>query len=177
MSPRLTRPIVTEGIDVVESQLVWFAAAGGVVIGLVLGYVLTRSASRRELARVQQLESDLASARSEHAQYRSQVSQHFGETTRRLHDLTLQYRAVYEHLADGARTLCPEGAIAIAPSLAEAALPEEAGAQPAADDADQLDLALDAPAGWKPEHGDGDALGPILDEETPPPPTEAARTA
>src|SRR5690606_28886567 len=41
--------------------------------------------------------------------------------SRLLRDLTLQYRNVYEHLAEGARTLCPEGAQLLAPSLAEEA--------------------------------------------------------
>ena len=156
----------------VESQLLWFAAAGGLGLGLLLGYVLSRSGSRREAARVRDLEEQLGRAEAEHAQYQAQVSQHFVETSRRLHDLTLQYKSVYEHLADGARRLCPDGAVAIAPSLAEAALPEAAGTDVAHDDA-QLDLDLEAPS-WSGSGSRDDDLGPLLDEDAPPPPAERA---
>jgi uncharacterized membrane-anchored protein YhcB (DUF1043 family) len=161
----------------VESQLLWFAAVGGLGLGLLLGFVLSRSGARREAARVRDLEEQLGRAEAAHADYQARVSQHFVETSRRLHDLTLQYKSVYEHLADGARTLCPDGAVAIAPSFAEAALPEEAGAHPAADEDDaQLDLELDAPAHWSSADHRDDDLGPILDEDAPPPPV-AERTS
>jgi uncharacterized membrane-anchored protein YhcB (DUF1043 family) len=152
----------------VESQLVWLAALGGIGIGIFLGAVAGRAGTRRESKRVRALEEQLAQAESEHASYRTQVSEHFVETSRRLHDLTLQYKSVYEHLADGARALCPEGAVAIAPSLAEAALPETASKPPVEREDAQLDLELDAPGRWAADHDDG--LGPILDEETPAPP-------
>jgi uncharacterized membrane-anchored protein YhcB (DUF1043 family) len=154
--------------------MLWVAAAGGLVVGLLIGALVARSGARREAARVRDLEEQIGRAEAEHAQYKTQVSQHFVETSRRLRDLTLQYKSVYEHLADGARRLCPDGAVAIAPSLAEAALPAEAGAPHAheVDDA-QLDLDLDASDRWHgAEHRDDD-LGPILDEETPAPPPVA----
>src|SRR5690606_39350720 len=58
--------------------------------------------------------------------YRQDVSEHFAQTSKLLRDLTLQYRNVYEHLAEGARTLCPEAGTLLPGSLAEAALPAEA---------------------------------------------------
>jgi hypothetical protein len=61
---------------------------------------------RDELART---ETDLATARGESEKYKARVADHFAETSHRLHDLTLQYRAVYDHLAQGANELCPEG--------------------------------------------------------------------
>lgn len=156
-----------------ESQLVWLAAAGGVGVGVLIGWFLGRSGGQRDADRARELEQQIENAKAEHAQYRTQVSQHFVETSRRLHDLTLQYRSVYEHLADGARTLCPEGAVAIAASLSEAALPESAttAIDPATDDEAQLDLELDAPGRWAATDRDHD-LGPILDEDAPPPPVE-----
>ena len=158
----------------VESQLLWVAAAGGLGVGLLVGYLLARSGARREAARVRDLEEQIGRAEAEHTQYKTQVSQHFVETSRRLRDLTLQYKSVYEHLADGARRLCPDGAVAIAPSLAEAALPAEAGAphEHDVDDA-QLDLDLDASDRWHGAAHRDDDLGPILDEETPAPPAVA----
>lgn len=148
--------------SLLSSPIVWLFAAGGLVLGLLLGRALAGRGARRDAERARELEDKLARIEEDHARYRAQVSGHFTETSRRLRDLTLQYKSVYEHLADGARTLCPEGAVAIAPSLAEAALPANAsGAGEAAatqdtsaDDDAQLDLELE----------------PLLDEEIPPPP-------
>jgi uncharacterized membrane-anchored protein YhcB (DUF1043 family) len=169
-------PPSSKEIAVDETQMLWLAGFGGALIGLVLGFVLARSRSRGDANRMLELEEQLRIAESDHAAYRTQVSGHFVETSRRLHDLTLQYKSVYEHLADGARTLCPEGAVAIAPSLAEAALPETASAEAADPERDesQLDLELDAPGRWSADPGADDELGPLLDEETPPPPTRAS---
>lgn len=144
-----------------ESQLFWLALAGGLGVGGFFGWLAGRASGRGALDRVRDLEDQIERASADHEQYRSQVSQHFVETSRRLHDLTLQYKSVYEHLADGARTLCPEAAVAIAPSLAEAALPASVAAVTAADseeDDAQLDLELD----------------PILEEDAPPPPADRA---
>lgn len=156
--------------QLLQSPIVWGVAAGGLVLGVVLGRLLGRAGARRDVERARELEDQLTRVEEDHARYRAQVSDHFGETSRRLRDLTLQYKSVYEHLADGARTLCPEGAVAIAPSLAEA-LPANAAtsASPPPDDA-QLDLELDAlPGRWK--HTDaGDDLEPLLEEEAPPAP-------
>lgn len=158
----------------VESQLLWLAAAGGIVLGLFAGVLLARRGNKND-ERVRELEEQIARTETEHATYRGQVSQHFVETSRRLQDLTLQYKSVYEHLADGARALCPEGSVLIAPSLA-AALPETASvANDSADDA-QLDLELDAPGRWATNDREHD-LGPLLDEDTPPPPADLAEAA
>ena len=64
-------------------------------------------------------------ARRGYEDYRKQVADHFSETSERLHDLTLQYRAVYEHLAKGATELCPEGFSKLEGGLGLDALPEE----------------------------------------------------
>lgn len=153
----------------VEPQTLWMAAAGSLVLGILVGVLSARAGSRREAARARHLEEQLRANEAEHARYRGQVAEHFGETSRRLRELTLQYKSVYEHLADGARTLCPEGSIEIAPSLAEAALPIAAGhplSHESADDDSQLDLELEPPDRWAAAAREGeDALGPLLDEE------------
>jgi uncharacterized membrane-anchored protein YhcB (DUF1043 family) len=150
-----------------ESQTLWLAGVLCLLAGILLGALLARSGSRRDAARARQLEEELRTAQAEHDRYRAQVSEHFGETSRRLRDLTLQYKSVYEHLADGARALCPEGAVEIAPSLAEAALPAAAGVAAAEEDDTQLDLELDPPDRWAPvaHEDDHDDLGPLLDED------------
>lgn len=76
---------------------------GGFLIGLALG----RSSSKLE-ARVRELEGELAESHASLARYREEVGGHFGKTSDLLRDLTLQYRAVYDHLAEGARSLCPD---------------------------------------------------------------------
>jgi hypothetical protein len=159
----------------VELQMLWLAAAGSLLVGIVLGALFARAGSRREAARARELEEQLRSSEAEQTRYRGQVSEHFTETSRRLRDLTLQYKSVYEHLADGARTLCPEGAIEIAASLAEAALPIAGGrVQPEESDA-QLDLELDPPDRWAAAaKDDEDELRPLLDEDALAPPDRIA---
>ena len=159
----------------VESQMLWLAAAGGILLGILVGVLFARAGSRREVARSRELEEQLRSSEAEQTRYRGQVSEHFSETSRRLRDLTLQYKSVYEHLADGARTLCPEGTIEIAASLAEAALPIAAGtALPEESDA-QLDLELDPPDRWAAAaRDDEDEFGPLLEEDALEPPDRVA---
>jgi uncharacterized membrane-anchored protein YhcB (DUF1043 family) len=171
---------------VVETGALWAAVLGALVVGIGLGALLSRGAARRQTVRVRELEEQLHAAESDHKRYRGEVAEHFGETSRRLRDLTLQYKSVYEHLADGARTLCPERAIEIAPSLADALpLAASAGAvahsdathEDAADDA-QLDLELDAaPEHWTDARDEADDLGPLLDEDVPPPPAAESKSA
>jgi len=144
------------------------ALAGAFVIGLVVG----RRRSHDAAERARELEDRLQLAEDEMNRYRTDVSEHFGQTSKLLRDLTVQYRNVYEHLAEGARSLCPEAGTLLPGSLAEAALPAEASEPPRTngagepDDA-QLDLlehaeAWHEPAGSEPEV---EALEPLLDEE------------
>jgi hypothetical protein len=150
---------------------IWLLAGIAALAAFAIGMAVGRSASRRTAARARELEARLTSAEDEMARYRSQVSEHFSETSTLLRDLTLQYRNVYEHLAEGARTLCPEGAQLLAPSLAEAALPagtpEEGQPRelPASDQ--QLDLELERPAQRAVGAAESDGLGPLLDEAEP----------
>ena len=112
--------------------------------GLAAGFLLGRStgALRR---RVRELEKDLrlASVRLEGAaeelkrseqqleDYRNQVVAHFSGTGEKLRDLTLQYRAVWDHLAEGARTLCPEASSALEAGLQPLPLASDASEAPA----------------------------------------------
>jgi uncharacterized membrane-anchored protein YhcB (DUF1043 family) len=109
--------------------------AGGLAAGFLLGRAT--GAQRR---RVRTLEKDLrlASVRLEGAaqelkrseqqleDYRNRVVAHFTGTGEKLRDLTLQYRAVWEHLSEGARALCPEGALRL-PGGLEALVPGASG--------------------------------------------------
>ncbi len=55
---------------------------------------------------IQRSQQDFLRSQEETRQYRTQVTQHFTQTAELLQALTLNYRAVYEHLAVGAEALC-----------------------------------------------------------------------
>jgi hypothetical protein len=107
----------------------------GTAIALLLAVAafLIGRATNGAVKRARQLEAELAASRAETERtreelgaYRKKVADHFTETSEKLHDLTLQYRAVYEHLAAGATELCPEGFQPLAGGLGLDALPEAA---------------------------------------------------
>lgn len=100
--------------------------AGGLAIGFGLGLLRDRANGRRARELATRLETaskerelsreELNVAREtlrrverEHQAYRQQVSDHFGGASEQLRELTIRYRALYEHLAQGASALCPEG--------------------------------------------------------------------
>jgi hypothetical protein len=124
---------------------------GGILLGLAFG-----RGSRGLAKRCEALEAELASSQAELATYRQQVGQHFNATGELLRAMTMQYRAVYEHLADGARTLCPDLATSLSAGETEALLgagtsPSEPAAKaaappaatPAPDDAELDELETD----------------------------------
>ena len=71
----------------------------------------------RFAAEVEDLLEQPRVAREEHEAYRLNVVEHFSGTSDLLHDLTVQYRSVYEHLTKGASTLCPEGFVGLTEGL------------------------------------------------------------
>jgi uncharacterized membrane-anchored protein YhcB (DUF1043 family) len=110
----------------------WIVGAALAAVALVaLAFVLGRR-SGGGAARVRELESRLEVAAQERERvegelsgYRERVAEHFSETSQRLHELTVQYRSVYEHLAKGASELCPESFEKLEGGLGLDALPEE----------------------------------------------------
>lgn len=91
-----------------------FAAA---LVGFLLGRLTASHAARARqleaelegaLKEGERLAAELAAIREEQTRYRSEVADHLVGTADRMRDLALQYRAVYDHLADGARSLSPE---------------------------------------------------------------------
>jgi len=144
-------------------------AAGALLATFLIGLAFGRASSRRTAERARDLEDRLQLAEEEMNQYRAQVSDHFSDTSKLLRDLTLQYRNVYEHLAEGARTLCPEAGRLLPSSFAEAALPtaSEATGIRAADLAsdDQLALELDNAEEWHEHAGEpAPSIEPLLEE-------------
>ncbi|MEM7543680.1 MAG: DUF1043 family protein [Pseudomonadota bacterium] len=81
-----------------EISIIGFAA---VVVGCILGYVAARVTQHQRGAarKVEALEK-------QHSDYRDSVTSHFQDTAELLEQMTAQYRAVYQHMADGAQSLC-----------------------------------------------------------------------
>ena len=65
------------------------------------------------LAELEAAKHEWMRAQSELDTYRHEVVDHFTGTSDMLRDLTVQYRNVYDHIADGAKLLCPEGSVRI----------------------------------------------------------------
>lgn len=124
----------------------WIVGAALAAVALVaLAFALGRR-SGGGAARVRELESRLEVAAQERERvegelrgYRERVAEHFSETSQRLHDLTVQYRSVYEHLAKGASELCPESFEKLEGGLGLDALPEESPRRGREDDDDRVD--------------------------------------
>jgi uncharacterized membrane-anchored protein YhcB (DUF1043 family) len=107
---------------------------GVFLIGLGAGVFLRRGGVRTARAEAERLSLDLGLTRTQLAaaeetvratrqeleSQRSAVAKHFERTSDLFRDLTRQYTALYAHLAEGARELCPEQRIAIASGFAEA---------------------------------------------------------
>ncbi|HBZ70464.1 MAG TPA: hypothetical protein DEP35_12340 [Deltaproteobacteria bacterium] len=94
--------------------------------GALAGVLVGRSSSRAAAKRCRELEAELEASQAAFGKYRSEVGAHFGQTSELLRAMTHQYRAVYEHLAEGARTLCPDQVTSLGAGLDRALLPEEA---------------------------------------------------
>ena len=112
------------------------------VVGVALGFLVARRTGptvnrnrelegeievlRRQSERAweenQTLKDDLDQAREAEAGYKKKVVEHFYGTSDQLRELTLQYRAVFDHLAVGARELCPDEFTALSGGLEPPAL-------------------------------------------------------
>lgn len=75
--------------------------------GLGFGFLLATLLPPRG-QRVRELEQQLENSQQELDSYRGKVNQHFQKTAELFEDMTDRYRAVYQHMASGAQTLCQE---------------------------------------------------------------------
>jgi uncharacterized membrane-anchored protein YhcB (DUF1043 family) len=130
-----------------DPVLLSIVLAASVFIALIAGAVLGRrtgQAQKRITALEAQVEArgrdremaeaaaeaaklEVARVRGELRDYREGVVEHFTGTSGLLRELTQQYRAVYEHLTEGATTLCPKGSVDQLESLRMERLPEAGG--------------------------------------------------
>jgi uncharacterized membrane-anchored protein YhcB (DUF1043 family) len=84
--------------------------AAGIIIfalgagsGFVIAWLVLPHKRRCKL-----LAQELADARNGQTEFRAQVNQHFKKTAELFEQMTDGYRAIYQHLAAGAQTLCEE---------------------------------------------------------------------
>jgi len=71
----------------------------------IIAFFIGRLTSR-EREDKKRLEIELEESREELKSYRSEVTSHFQETAHKFNALTENYRNIYEHLAQGAQSLC-----------------------------------------------------------------------
>jgi uncharacterized membrane-anchored protein YhcB (DUF1043 family) len=113
--------------------LLWLAMPVLFIGGLLIGRAYSPGGKRIKSFKdeIWQTQADLEQARLELNQtrtalessqgmseeYRQQVSKHFSKTAELVNELTMNYKAVYEHLATSAVNLCDEG-VAVLPDAA-----------------------------------------------------------
>ena len=87
--------------------MTWITGILGFLAGSAIGALLYKVFKSDE-ARVKELQLQLQNLSEEHENYKSSVHSHFNNSARLLNQLTDSYREVYLHMADGARSLCPD---------------------------------------------------------------------
>lgn len=116
-------------------------------------------AHREELGlRLIAAEQESTERREALSRYQSQVVGHFNQTSDLLKEMTLQYRNIYQHLAEGAETLCPEGVPRLEKDTPIDGLPGGGDAGPArAAASGEADDPRTEPGGEPGERGDEEA--------------------
>ncbi len=89
------------------------------VLGVVVGLLAARGGEGAR-AQARRLEEELAESRERLAGYEDQVAKHFAQTSELFGDLTRQYTAVWDHLAEGSRDLCAERVPALGRGFSDA---------------------------------------------------------
>jgi len=86
----------------------WGVVIVALIVGGAVGFLLSYLLGVRD-KHAAKLEDELTHLKADFNDYRGRVDAHFVETSELFQDMTERYRAVYEHLATGARSLCSEG--------------------------------------------------------------------
>ncbi len=77
----------------------------GVIIGIGAGFYFS-ILNGSERKRLQELEAKLKDAENNMSGYKQNVADHFVTTSNLINNMTESYRAIYDHMSDGAKTLC-----------------------------------------------------------------------
>jgi uncharacterized membrane-anchored protein YhcB (DUF1043 family) len=88
-----------------DTTSIWLIAVLGVLIGIMLGSIITYLLVARN-RKTHELQLELNQLTERFTEYRDQVTQHFMRTSELVQEMTRSYRDVYEHLAAGAQNLC-----------------------------------------------------------------------
>ncbi len=85
----------------------WIIVTLAFLLGGAFGCIVTWLVSGRQ-GRTRQLQLELEELKERFSEYRDQVTRHFMRTSDLVQEMTQSYRAVYEHLASGAQSLCAD---------------------------------------------------------------------
>ena len=76
----------------------WVIAVLALLAGVGIGYLIFQD--------IEIGGKTAAELKQEHEEYRKEVQQHFTKTSDLFQSMTMQYRELYDHLSQGAQTLC-----------------------------------------------------------------------
>ena len=82
----------------------------GVIGGFAAGFYFSRLNDENK-KKCEALENKLNDAQSEMTGYKQNVTDHFVKTSNLINNMTDSYRAIYDHMSDGAKSLCSESMI------------------------------------------------------------------
>lgn len=85
--------------------MLWQTIALAMIIGVVGGFFIGRLTSSNHRQKLR-LEAELKEVKTKLAQHHAQVTEHFTKTASLIQQMTESYQTVFQHLADGADTLC-----------------------------------------------------------------------
>lgn len=99
-----------EDTNVIELTSVTLLIAGLLVAAVAFlgGWILGQRGVTTDDSRENELEETISMLKHKHEQYQHSVSTHFAQTAELVGQLTQDYRKVYEHLSEGAATLCDQ---------------------------------------------------------------------
>lgn len=87
--------------------MIWLTGIISFAVGMCAGAILFKQL-KSDAAKVRELQAKLEKLQAEHEDYKQSVHTHFNTTAQLFHQLTDSYRDVYNHLAAGAHSLCPD---------------------------------------------------------------------
>ncbi len=87
--------------------MIWLIGIGCFLGGSAIGALLFKT-FRSDEVRIDALEQQLHTLKNEHENYKNNVHAHFSSSAQLLTRLTESYKDVYVHMADSARSLCPD---------------------------------------------------------------------
>jgi len=82
----------------------------GILIGFATGFYFS-VLNGSEKKKLEELKSKLNETENEMTQYKQSVTGHFVKTSNLINNMTDSYRAIYDHMSDGAKTLCSQSLI------------------------------------------------------------------